>query len=183
MRARSIIARLVALVAVLVEAVAYRRQEAAVVALLAGSVVGGFAVDAWHRRAPALLTRLEAEPPRLAPVARTRAAPPARAPAPAARHGPRPAATPSPPAAATPLDLDVATHDQLARLPGLGPRLAARIVTRREELGGRFESFDQFARTPGVGRRRAGQVRALVFVPGEEAGAPGPPAEPGGVPP
>jgi competence protein ComEA len=175
MRARSIIARLVALGAVIVEAVAYRRQEAAVVALLAGSVVGGFAVDAWHRRAPALLTRLEAEPPRLAPVARTRAAPPARAPAPAARHGPRPAATP--------LDLDVATHDQLARLPGLGPRLAARIVTRREELGGRFESFDQFARTPGVGRRRAGQLRALVFVPGEEAGAPGPPAEPGGVPP
>jgi competence protein ComEA len=108
---------------------------------------------------------------------------PARAPAPGARHAPRPAARPSPPADAGPLDLDAATPEQLARLPGLGPRLAARIVTRREALGGRFESFDQFARTPGVGRRRAGHLRALVFVPGEEAGTPGPPARPGGMPP
>jgi competence protein ComEA len=189
MRLRSLLTRLAALVAAIVEAVAYRRQETAVVALLAASVVGGFAVDAWHRRAPALLARLEAEPPRLGPVARARAATPAapaRAPAPAARHGPRTAVTPSPPsppADGRPLDLDTATPEQLARLPGLGPGLAARIVTRRDALGGRFGSFDQFAKTPGIGLRRAGRLRALVFVPGEDAGAPGPPAEPGGAPP
>jgi hypothetical protein len=194
MRARSVLGRFGAVVAVLVEGVAYRRQEAAVVALLAGSVVAGFAVDAWHRRAPALLTRLEAEAPRLGPVVRARAAtPPAphqvpaapvRAPAPAARHEPRhPAMPPSPPADARPLDLDVATPEQLARLPELGPRLAARIVTRRAELGGRFGSFEQFAKTPGVGLRRADRLRALVVVPGEENGKPGPPAQPGGVPP
>jgi Helix-hairpin-helix motif len=181
MRVRSVLARLGAFVAVLVEAVAYRRQEAAVVALLAGSVVGGFAVDAWHRRAPALLTRLEAEPPRLALATRARPATPARparAPAAAARHGPRTAAPPSPPSAERPLDLDAATPDQLARLPGVGARLAARIVTRREELGGRFGSFEQFAKTPGLGLRRAGRLRSLAFVPGEE-----PPAPPGGGPP
>jgi DNA uptake protein ComE-like DNA-binding protein len=174
MRVRSVLARLGGVGAVLVDAVAYRRQEAAVVALLAGSVVGGFAVDAWHRRAPALLARLEAEPPRLVPVPRARTATPAgsaRAPAPA------------PSSAERPLDLDAATPDQLARLPGVGTRLAARIVARREELGGRFGSFDQFAKTPGLGLRRAGRLRSLAFVPGEEAGAPGPPAQPGGVPP
>jgi competence protein ComEA len=186
MRARSVLARLGAFVAVVVEAVSYRRQEATVVALLAGSVVGGFAVDAWHRRAPALLARLEAEPPRLVPVTRARPATPAdsaRGPAPAARHGAPTAPPPASPSAEGPLDLDAATPDQLARLPGVGVRLAARIIARREELGGRFGSFDHFAKTPGLGLRRAGRLRSLAFVPGEEGGEPGPPARPGGVPP
>jgi DNA uptake protein ComE-like DNA-binding protein len=175
---RSVLARLGALAAALVEAVTYRRQEVAVVALLAASVLAGLAVDAWHRRAPALLTGLEAEPPRLAPIVRARPAPPPRpAPAPVlpAREG-----SPAPDRL---LDLDAATPEQLARLPGIGPRLAARIVARREDLGGRFGSFDRFARTPGLGLRRAGRLRTLAFVPGEEAGEPGPPAELGGVPP
>jgi competence protein ComEA len=189
MRLRSVRTRLGALVAVLVDAVAYRRQEVAVVALLAGSVVAGFAVDAWHRRAPALLTRLEAEPPRLAPVTRARAAVPARQPgtparaARAGRDGPGPAAPPATPTAGRPLDLDAATPEQLAGLPGIGPRLAARIVARREELGGRFGSFDRFAQTPGLGLRRARALRSLAYVPGEEAGEPGPPAQLGGGPP
>jgi DNA uptake protein ComE-like DNA-binding protein len=170
---RSVLARLGALAAALVEAVTYRRQEVAVVALLAASVLAGLAVDAWHRRAPALLTRLEAEPPRLAPIVRPRPAPP---------PGPAPARD-GPPAPDRLLDLDAATPEQLARLPGIGPRLAARIVARREDLGGRFGSFDRFARTPGLGLRRAVRLRTLAFVPGEEAGEPGPPAELGGVPP
>jgi DNA uptake protein ComE-like DNA-binding protein len=175
---RSVLARLGALAAGLVEAVTYRRQETAVVALLAASVLAGLAVDAWHRRAPALLTRLEAEPPRLAPIVRARpAAPPRSAPPPA------PSARDGPPPPDRPLDLDAATPEQLARLPGIGLRLAARIVSRREDLGGRFGSFDRFARTPGLGLRRAARLRALAFVPGEEAGEPGPPAELGGVPP
>jgi DNA uptake protein ComE-like DNA-binding protein len=183
---RSVLTRLADVGAALAEAVAYRRQEVVVVALLAGSVVAGVAVDAWHRRAPALLSRLEAEPPRLASIARSRpasATEAAPAPAPSARDGPRavaPAATPAPEG---PLDLDAATPDQLARLPGIGPRLAGRIVTRREELGGRFGSFDRFAQTPGLGLRRAARVRLLASVPGETAGDAGPPAQLGGVPP
>ena len=85
--------------------------------------------------------------------------------------------------AARPLDLDAATPDQLAGLPGIGPRLAGRIVTRREELGGRFGSFDRFAQTPGLGLRRAGRLRGLAYVPGEAAAEVGPPEQLGGVPP
>ncbi len=40
-------------VAAVMAGLAYRRQELAVVALLAAGVLGGFAIDAWHRRAPA----------------------------------------------------------------------------------------------------------------------------------
>jgi DNA uptake protein ComE-like DNA-binding protein len=183
MRFRSVLTRFRGIVAALAEVVAYRRHEVVVVALLAGSAVAGFAVDAWHRRAPALLTRLEAEPPRLAPVSRSRPAPATQAARAPTRDGPPPVPPPSTPTAERPLDLDAATPAQLARLPGIGPRLAARIVTRREQLGGRFGSFDRFAQTPGLGLRRAGRVRLLAHVPGEAAGEAGPPAQLGGVPP
>jgi competence ComEA-like helix-hairpin-helix protein len=156
-------------------AVAYRRQEALLLALLAASVVLGFAIDAWHRGAPERLDRLEAEPPRLAPVARTARARPAsalgagpgdRALAPA-RAGPGPdPGREAEPTAERPIDLNRATAAQLTRLPGIGPRLAARIVARRDELGGRFAAVEELARVPGVGPRRAERLRALVAVEG-----------------
>jgi hypothetical protein len=226
------------------ERLAYRRQELAVVLLLAGSLVAGLAVEAWHRRAPALLDRLEAEPPRLAARARgsSAARPPVvagpgagerhtRAPAgvgpawstparreparhrPASPTGDRPApptrrapASPTgdrpapptrnhpvpptrcppggapapgispPPSPAQPLDVNRATAAELARLPGIGPRLAARLLARREALGGSFGSFEDFARTPGLGRERAADLRPLVWV----SDPPSPPEDPGG---
>jgi DNA uptake protein ComE-like DNA-binding protein len=189
-------------VAWMAERLAYRRQELAVAGLLAASVLGGFAIDGWHRRAPALLDRLEAEPPRLAAVARApghasrpRAeSAPAREPR-ARRERPhtlqavaslkprRPAPAPDPPPSATrPVDLNRAAADELARLPEIGPRLAARIQARREELGGRFHSFEEFATTPGLGARRAGRLRPLVRVP-EEPRAPEPADPLAGTPP
>jgi DNA uptake protein ComE-like DNA-binding protein len=156
----------------------YRRQELVVVALLAGSVLVGLGIEAWHRRAPALLDRLESEPSRVAAVV---GPPRPRAPAPAASRPSKPAPPPrparaerearaAPRARATaeqPVDLDHATADDLTRLPGIGPRLAGRILARRDDLGGRFPSFDAFAGVPGLGARRAGRLRPLIRLAGE----------------
>ncbi len=160
----------------------YRRQELVVVGLLAGSLLGGLAIEAWHRRAPALLDRLESEPLRVAVVAgpaRPRAPAPLVPPAPRpsrprrspgaereARGEPRSPGT-APPSAERPVDLDHATVDDLTRLPGIGARLAARILARRDNLGGRFPSFDDFASVPGLGARRARRLRPLIHVAGE----------------
>ncbi|MGH7318927.1 MAG: ComEA family DNA-binding protein [Candidatus Rokuibacteriota bacterium] len=148
------------------EQAAYRRWELAVIALLAASLVGGFAVEAWRARAPAGLEHLEAERPRLGvpPRApRLRSGPssrdrPSRRPTESARiRDAEPRPTPD-----SPLDLNRATAAELARLPGIGPRLAARILARREALDGRFGSADDLATVSGVGARKALRLRPLV---------------------
>lgn len=178
-------------VVTLVGRVAYRRREIIVVTLLAGSLLGGLAVERWRERAPALLERLEAEPPRLAPATRAagpRAVTAARQASCAERttragHGSSEPRSPAPTPEA-PLDLNRATAAELARLPGIGPKLAERILARRATLGGRFDSPDDLATVPGLGRRKAIAVTAFVTVgtearlvetPGHPAEAPGPP--------
>lgn len=66
-------------------------------------------------------------------------------------------------APAEPLDLNQATADELTRLPGIGPVLAARIVAARE-TGGPFASVDDLRRVGGVGAAKLERVRALVTV-------------------
>lgn len=157
-------------VATLAGRVAYRRREVTVVTLLAGSLLGGLAVERWRERAPAMLERLEAEPPRLAAAAR--ATGPRAAPARRTSGAERPTITtrassePRSPAPTprAPLDLNHATAAELARLPGIGPKLAERILARRAVLGGRFDSPDDLAAVPGLGRRKATAVTPLVTV-------------------
>ena len=57
-----------------------------------------------------------------------------------------------------------AAHIELGELPGIGPRLASRILARREQLGGRFESVEELASVPGFGRRKTGLLRPLIRV-------------------
>jgi competence ComEA-like helix-hairpin-helix protein len=155
---------------------AYRRHEAAVVALLATGVLGGFAVLAWRRQDPAILERLEREPPRLAlpalsvrasrdaPRSRRARARPSAEPTGAPANSAPPADRVTVPTPGAPLDLNRATVADLVRLPGVGPRLAERIVARRDAQGGRFAVVDNLARVPGLGQRKAARLYPLIMV-------------------
>jgi hypothetical protein len=169
-----LVVRLAARATRLAETLAYRPAELAVVGVMALGVLGGLGVEAWRRRAPGMLERLEAEPPRFLPPAssRPRSAQPARKPRPLAAAERRRAPPDTPRAGATPLDLNRAAADDLVRLPGIGAQLAARILARRDARGGRFEAVSDLLTVPGIGARKAAALQALVRVsPAPAAGA------------
>lgn len=60
-----------------------------------------------------------------------------------------------------PVDLDVASVQELDRLPGIGPALAARIVADRE-ANGPFGSLEQLQRVKGVGPALAAKLQPYV---------------------
>lgn len=73
-----------------------------------------------------------------------------------------PAASPVPaPAESGPLHLNRATVAQLVDLPGIGPKIAARIVQYRQEHGA-FKGLAELGRVPGIGPRALEQLRTLV---------------------
>jgi len=53
-----------------------------------------------------------------------------------------------------PLGLNTASRQQLTLIPGIGPKLAARIVNFREEHGGRLESLDMLLDVKGIGEKK-----------------------------
>ncbi|HEX2208842.1 MAG TPA: helix-hairpin-helix domain-containing protein, partial [Longimicrobium sp.] len=63
--------------------------------------------------------------------------------------------------AAAPLDVNRATADELAALPGIGPALARRIVQWRGEHGP-FASVDALEAVPGIGPATVARLRPLV---------------------
>lgn len=65
--------------------------------------------------------------------------------------------------AAGPLDLNRATAPQLEELPGIGPVLAERILTWRDQHGP-FESVGQLRQVPGIGERTFQALAELVRV-------------------
>ena len=91
---------------------------------------------------------------------------PAPAPGPS---GPRPKSAPPPPVPAAPaanpgpVDLNRAGVEELARLPGVGPGLAQRIVEERERRG-RFDSPDALRKILGLGPKKLAAMRHLVTV-------------------
>ena len=91
----------------------------------------------------------------------TRAEPGARRPAVSTADRARmaPAAAPDP----RPLDLNAASVEQIARLPGVGASLARRIVEERERRG-RFESPEALRGVVGLGPKKLAALRALVAV-------------------
>lgn len=70
-----------------------------------------------------------------------------------------------------PVDLDTATADDLAAVPGIGPGLAAEVVRDREERGP-FGSPDALRRVRGIGPVRMERARPWVRVGGARATSP-----------
>lgn len=60
-----------------------------------------------------------------------------------------------------PLDLNRASASELELLPGIGPRLAERIVSDRTARGP-FRSVQELERVPGVGKGKLRAVEALL---------------------
>jgi competence protein ComEA len=63
------------------------------------------------------------------------------------------------------VDLNEAPAAELDALPGIGPALAARIVTHRQENGA-FRSLEELARIEGISPRMVEELRPLVSVGG-----------------
>jgi competence protein ComEA len=61
------------------------------------------------------------------------------------------------------VDLNRASAAELARLPGVGPVLAERIVEVRASAGP-FASVDELQRVAGFGRWKLERMRTLVVV-------------------
>ncbi|MGK5519863.1 helix-hairpin-helix domain-containing protein [Micromonospora sp. URMC 107] len=87
------------------------------------------------------------------------AAPPGAAPPPGTAAGGAPGA----PGAAGRLNLNTATLAQLDALPGVGPVLAQRILTHRDQQGG-FRSVGDLRQVDGIGDARYEQLKDLVTV-------------------
>ena len=64
---------------------------------------------------------------------------------------------------ANPVDLNKATQAQLEVLPGVGPKMAERIIAYRTENGG-FKSLDELDEVKGIGEKRMATLKPLVKV-------------------
>lgn len=70
------------------------------------------------------------------------------------------------------LDINTATAEELAKLPGVGEVIAARIVRHREKSG-RFRSVDELLIIRGISRKKLEALRPLVTVETEGSGKKG----------
>jgi competence protein ComEA len=60
--------------------------------------------------------------------------------------------------------INQATASELQTLPGVGPVLAERIVSHRDQVGG-FEQVEDLLQVPGIGESKLAAIRDLVRVP------------------
>jgi competence protein ComEA len=69
------------------------------------------------------------------------------------------------------LDLNQATEEDFDALPGIGPRLAERILEYRKSAGA-FHSLDELRAVKGIGKKTFERIRPLITVSsdGEHSG-------------
>ena len=73
------------------------------------------------------------------------------------------ASPPAPVVDARPVDINRAGLGEIARLPGIGPSMAARIVAERDRRG-RFDSPDALRSVIGMGPKKLAAIRDLITV-------------------
>jgi len=64
---------------------------------------------------------------------------------------------------AAPVNLNTATAEQLATIPGVGPKMAERIVDYRQKNGG-FKKVEDLMNVSGIGEKNFLKMRPLVSV-------------------
>lgn len=62
-----------------------------------------------------------------------------------------------------PLNVNTASEEELALLPGIGPKTAARIIAERQRRG-RFESLDALTAIRGIKEKRLQSIRIFLTV-------------------
>lgn len=70
---------------------------------------------------------------------------------------------PAPAAAKAPLNLNAATVDQLETLPGIGRKVAERILEYRTKSGG-FKKIEELMNVKGIGEKSFLKIKPLVSV-------------------
>ena len=70
------------------------------------------------------------------------------------------------------LNLNTATQDQLETLPGIGPKVAERILEYRTKSGG-FKRIEDLMNVKGIGEKSFLKLKPLVAVPAKTDKAPG----------
>lgn len=66
------------------------------------------------------------------------------------------------------VNINTATAQQLTVLPGVGEKLAARIVEYRQKAGG-FKSVSELMNVQGVGEKNLAKIQAYLTTSGETA--------------
>jgi len=72
--------------------------------------------------------------------------------------------------AAAPVNLNTATMDQLATIPGIGVKTAERIIAYREKNGG-FKKIEDLMNVQGVGEKSFLKMKPLITVAAVKASA------------
>jgi competence protein ComEA len=152
----------------------YARPQLMLLLALAVTLLAGWGVREWRAGFPDMAQRLEhfdreepAAPLSPAPGPEQRPSTVPTAPA-AASSAPPPATRRANPVSLAPtdprpLDINRASRDELARLPGVGQSLAGRILAERERRG-RFESSDALRSVLGMGPKKLAAIRELITV-------------------
>jgi competence protein ComEA len=122
------------------------------------------ALAAPVQQAPAVAKQADASPTDMTLVSRERVNPPAVVPA-APEHKPVQIVQQPGPVRGVgeKINLNTATAEQIALLPGIGPKLAASIVADREK-NGKFKRVADLDRVKGIGRKKLDAIRSSVVV-------------------
>jgi len=65
--------------------------------------------------------------------------------------------------ASAPVNLNTATAEQLATIPGVGPKMAERIIDYRQKNGG-FKKIEDLMNVSGVGEKSFLKMKPLITV-------------------